>query len=191
MSAMVRLAGQASLPDGTQLAWTVADGRRGRRWRASTTRDGALSAALLLEIGVDGRPSRLELATVAGLLTLHPEATGGLHGNLVTASGVRHLGFAWTAAHELEIDGLLIATAVSARRLAGSMAAGEGRTVLVVSVAADLSVGEVTRRFVRVDGATWRIEGGASPRTLAIDDRGVPAWDGDTREWPLELETAH
>ena len=51
MSAMVRRAGQAILPDGTEVVWSVADGRRGRRWRATTTRDGALPPSLLLEVG--------------------------------------------------------------------------------------------------------------------------------------------
>jgi hypothetical protein len=189
MSERVRLAGRASLPDGEQLAWAVADGRRGRRWRATITRHEALLASLLLEVGLDGRPVRLELATPAGLLTLHPEATG-LHGNLATAGGVRHLAFAWSDAHELEVEGLPIPTAVTARRLAGSTAAGEGRTVPVVWVATDLSLGEGTRRFVRVDGATWRIDGGPAPGTLTIDDRGIPAWPSDAWEWPLELESA-
>ena len=60
----------------------------------------------------------------------------------------------------------------------------------VVSVALDLSVGTGTRRFVRVDGATWRIDGGPVPRTLTIDDRGIPVWVRDAWEWPLELESA-
>jgi hypothetical protein len=190
MTAMVRQAGRASLRDGEQLAWAVADGRRGRRWRATVTRHEALLASLLLEVGLDGRPSRLELASPAGLLTLHPEATGGLHGNVATAGGVGHLAFAWSDAHELEVEGLPIPTAVTVRRLAGSLAAGEGRTVPVVSVALDLSVGAGTRRFARVDGTTWRIDGGPVPRTLTIDDRGIPTWVRDAWEWPLELESA-
>jgi hypothetical protein len=190
MSAMVRQAGRASLPDGEQLAWAVADGRHGRRWRATITRHEELLASLLLEVGLDGRPARLELATPAGLLTLHPEPAGGLHGNVATAGGVGHLAFAWSDAHELEVEGLPIPTDVTIRRLAGSIAAGEGRTVPVVSIALDLSLGEGTRRFVRVDGTTWRIDGGRAPGTLTIDERGIPVWPRDAWEWPLELETA-
>ncbi|MDO8485990.1 MAG: hypothetical protein Q7S35_13695 [Candidatus Limnocylindrales bacterium] len=189
---MVRRAGRARLADGTQLVWSVADGRRGRRWRAMTTRDGALTGALLLEVGVDGRPARLELATAAGLLTLHPEPSGSLHGNAVTADGVRHLTFAWSGEHELEVDGLPIASAVTARRLAGSTAVGEGRTVPAAAVAPDLSVREGARRYVRVDDATWRIEGEGDRRTLTIDERGLPVGSGEAGdeagEWPLELE---
>lgn len=189
MSAMVRRAGRSMLADGTRVVWSVADGRRGRRWRAITTRDGALISALLLEVGVDGRPARLELATAAGLLTLHPGSTGSLHGNAVTAAGVRHLTFAWSVEHELEIDGLPIASAVTARRLAGSMTMGEGRTVPVVTVAPELSVREGARRYVRVADATWRIEGEGDPCGLTIDEGGLPVWSGEAGEWPLELET--
>ena len=189
MSAMVRRAGRAMLADGTQVVWSVADGRRGRRWRALTTRDEALTGVLLLEVGVDGRPVRLELATAAGLLTLHPDATGSLHGNAVTRDGVRHLAFTWSFEHELEIDGLPIASAVTARRLAGSTAMGEGRTVPVVAVAPDLSVREEGRRYVRTGEATWRIEGEGDARTLTIDERGLPVWSGEAGEWPLELES--
>lgn len=189
MSAMVRRAGRSMLADGTQVVWSVADGRRGRRWRAVTMRDGALISALLLEVGVDGRPARLELATDAGLLTLHPEASGSLHGNTVTVDGVRHLTFAWSVEHELEIDGLPIASAVTARRLAGSTAMGEGKTVPVVAVAADLSVREGARHYVRVGDATWRIEGEGDPRTLTIDEHGLPVWSAEAGEWPLELDS--
>lgn len=188
MSAMVRRAGRATLADGMQLVWSVADGRRGRRWRAVTTREGAQVAALLLEVSLDGRPARLELATPAGLLTLHPEATGSLHGNALTRDGIRHLTVAWSDEHELEVDGLPIGQAITARRLAGSTAMGEGRTVPVVAVATDLFVHERLRRYVRVDEATWRIEGDGDPRTLSVDERGIPVWSGDVAEWPLELE---
>ena len=188
---MVRRAGRATLADGTALVWSVADGRRGRRWRAVTTRDGILTATLLLEVGVDGRPARLELATAAGLLTLHPEGAGSLHGNAVTADGVRHLAFAWSDEHELAIDGVPIGSAVTARRLADAAAVGEGRTVSVVAVAADLSVREETLDFVRLDDATWRIEGDGEgeSRTVAIDERGLLVWAAGAGEWPLERET--
>ena len=69
-------AGRARLQDGSLLLWSIAEGRRGARWRASTRRDGRLLSDLLLEVGHDGRPGRLEIATPAGLLTLHPEADG-------------------------------------------------------------------------------------------------------------------
>jgi hypothetical protein len=196
MSNPVRRAGRATLAGGTQVVWSVADGRRGRRWRVVTTGNEAMAVALLLEVGVDGHASRLELATATGLLTLHPGPSGPLHGNAVTRAGVRHLTFAWSPDHELEIDGLPVAQAVAARRLAVSMAVGEGRTVPVVSVTMDLSVREGARHYVRVGDATWRIDGdgdknrdGASI-SLTIDDRGLPEWTRESEDWPLERESS-
>jgi len=188
MSPMVRLAGRATLPDGVEITWSVADGRRGRRWRAATRRLGALAGSLLLEVGVDGRMVRLELATAAGLLTLHPEATASLHGNAVTANGIAHITMAWSDDHGLEIDGLPIPAAVTAGRLAASTPVGEGRTVPVVVVGQDLSVRAAERRYTRVDDATWRIEGEGREETLAVDKRGVPVWPKAGGEWPLELD---
>lgn len=190
MSAMIRRAGRAILPDGSQVVWSVADGRRGRRWRAITSRDGRPIGSVLLEVGADGRLARLEFATAAGLLTLHPEATGALHGNAVTADGVRHMSFTWGREHEIEIDGLPVGSAIAARRLAGSTAVGEGRTVSVVAVAPDLSVREGTRRYVRIGDAAWRIEGDGDPRSLSIDERGIPDWIGQAGDWPLERESS-
>jgi hypothetical protein len=187
MTALVRRAGRATLEDGTELLWSVADGRRGRRWRAEMIREGRLERVLLLEAGVDGRAVRLELAAPAGLLTLHPEASGGLHGNAVTASGVRHFTFEWSDEHGLELDGLPITSAVTASRLAPTTQVGEGRTVPVVVVGPDLTVRPGERRYRRLDEATWEIEGDGRTQILAIDERGVPAWR-EAGEWPLELD---
>ena len=188
MTGMVRRGGQATLADGTEVVWSVADGRRGRRWRSTMTRDGTLAATMLLEVGADGRPARLELATAAGLLTLHPEPTGSLHGNAVTADGVRHLAFDWSPEHELEVDGLPIGQAVAARRLAASMAVGEGTTVPVVTAGLDLSVRESRRRYLREGETSWRIEGDGDPESLAIDERGIPRWAIQAGDWALERE---
>ena len=157
-----------------------------------TTRDGRLVEGLLLEIDGNGRPTRLELTNAAGLLTLHPEPSGSsLHGNLVTPLRVRHLAFAWSGEHELAIDRLPVAAAVTARRLAGTTPVGEGRAVPVVSVAEDLEVREGRRRYHRVTETEWRIEGADNTAKLSIDERGLPIWQdasGEAAEWPLELE---
>lgn len=190
----VRRAGVARLADGTDVVWSVADGRRGRRWRAVMRRAGAVASSLLLEVDPDGRPARLELATAAGLLTLHPEPTGLLHGNAVTGAGVRHLTLAWSDDHELEFEPFAICGAVTVHRLAGTVPAGEGRTVPVVAVGPGLDVREMSRRYERLDAATWRIEGDGDVRTMEVDERGLPAWPvpaGDqtgASEWPLELD---
>lgn len=188
MSALVRRAGRATPDDDTEIVWSVADGRSGRRWRARTLRDGALASSFLLEVGVDGRPTRLELATAAGLLTLHPEATGALHGNAVTPAGVRHLTFGWSGEHGLEIDELSVPSAVTAGRLAPALAVGEGRTVPVVVVGPDLAVRSGERRYERLGAGSWRIEGDGRAQVVEIDERGIPIWPATTGEWPLELD---
>lgn len=97
-----RLAGAGHGPDGALVAWSLAEGGRGRRWRSTRTFDGRLVSVLLLEVTPAGRPSRLELTTAAGLLTLHPNAAeDALHGNVVAPGGVRHLAFGWSADHAL------------------------------------------------------------------------------------------
>lgn len=190
----VRRAGVASLTDGGEVVWSVADGRRGRRWRAVTRRGGGAVSTLLLEVDPAGRPVRLELAAAAGLMTLHPEPTGWLHGNAVTDQGVRHLTLRWSDDHELELEPLAISGAVSAHRLGGSVAVGEGRTLPVVAINRDLEVREGSRRYERVGTTTWRIEHDEEARTLEVDDRGLPVWPipaGEPTgagEWPLELD---
>jgi hypothetical protein len=194
MTPPARVAGVATLDDGTEVTWSLADGRRGRRWRATSRRLGALASSLLLEIGTDGRPARLELASAAGLLTLHPEPDGWLHGNAVAADGVRHVSLPWSGDHALEVEPLPIAHAVAVGSLVGRLAVGEGTEVPIVVVSETLAVREGLRRFDRIDAATWRIDGDGVTRTLVVDDRGVPVWAGGGagpsrgREWPLELE---
>jgi hypothetical protein len=200
MSEMVRRAGRATLDDGTGIVWSVADGRRGRRWRAMTTRGGHLVQALLTEVDTDRRPTRLELTAAAGLLTLHPEPSARLHGNVVTPGGMRHLAFAWSDDHELAIDRFPIAGAITAHRLAATTSVGEARDVEVVTVDEDLDVHEGSRRFSRVTETTWRIDGsdgGDRIREVTIDERGLLVWPGsrgetsgagEAVEWPLEVD---
>ncbi len=101
----LRRAGRLEVGDGQVVLWSVAEGRRGRRWR-SIRRDaaGRLVSDLLLEVDTAGRWVRLELATAGGILTLHPEADDmAAHGNVVTAGGVVPLAFAWSPGHRLAI----------------------------------------------------------------------------------------
>ncbi len=101
--AWLRRAGRLDAGGGETILWSVAEGSRGRRWR-SLRRDpaGCVHSDLLLEVDPGGRWSRLELATWAGILTLHPEPGGqGVHGNVVTADGVVPLAFSWSPRHVL------------------------------------------------------------------------------------------
>ena len=105
--------------------------------------------------------------------------------------GCGHLALPWSADHGLEIESRPIAAAVTAHRLARSTAVGEGRTVPVVVIDADLRVTQATRRYTRVGGGEWRIDavdGHTAPVRLAVDERGVPVLPGNAREWPLELD---
>ena len=172
MSEPVRLAGQGRRADGAVVTWTLAEGRRGRRWRESVSVDDRLVHALLFETGPDGRFTHLELAGPTGLATLHPEGDGTLHGNVVrAASGVRH------------VVGLPLAgRGDGRRRRARSWPArrcpGRRRT-------ADRRIAEV----VELDPATLDLT--VRPATAsdrqAIDPDGAPRLpDGD--RWPLEAE---
>jgi hypothetical protein len=158
----LRRAGRGRQPDGSLVTWSVADGRRGRRWREVVTRDGAVVLSLLLETDPDRRFSHLELSTSAGLLTLHPEVDGTLHGNTVTANGVEHVrGVPW------DVEGVVI---VERSSLSTAAASSGGRPC--VRIGPDLSIhpGFVERSELRP----------ASPD-------GLPLLDGAT-DWPLELD---
>jgi hypothetical protein len=163
----LRRAGRLGLEDGGLVLWSVAEGRRGRRWRSlRLDAEGRVLSDLLLELDPTGEWARLELANRSGILTLHPDA-GGVHGNVVGPDGVRHLALAWEPGWWLAIAGEPVAAAA----LAGS--AGSGGLV----VQPDLSI-------ERVDGprpaaGAVRPEGGLGP-----PDDGLP---GDS--WPLEEET--
>ena len=90
MTGPTRAAGWGRGPDGTVVTWTVAEGRKGRRWREVVARGTDVVHALLLETDPNGRFSHLELARADGLWTFHPEPDGTIHGNHV-AVGSRRL----------------------------------------------------------------------------------------------------
>lgn len=162
----LRVAGSGRSRDGATVTWSVAEGRRGRRWREAVTRGGAVRHSLLFELDPAGRFAHLELTTPAGLLTLHPEGDGTIHGNAVTAAGVAHVrGLPWNQDDVILIDGSVVCQVV-----AGQWQLARGLDDLgVIRVAPDLSV---TRERTTVD--------------LALaDSRGLPSLH-DSREWPLE-----
>jgi hypothetical protein len=156
----LRRAGRGRAPDGATVTWTVAEGRRGRRWRESVSTGEGIRSSLLLELDPDGRFSHLELATPAGLLTLHPEGDGTLHGNRVTRDGVHHLRSPWDPATVVLVEGSAIClAAMPARdRVAGWLRIGLD---LGLEPASDAIVG-----------------------TQARGD-GLPALEGGA-DWPLE-----
>lgn len=186
MTDRLRRAGRGRTDDGAVLVWSVAEGERGRRWRAAATRAGDLDHVLLLEVDVAGRPARLEHATRFGLLTVHPAADARtLHGNVVDRRGVRPVELPWTERHAMEVAGEPIAIAAQLHGLAADVGVGEERRVSVLVVAADLSLVVDLRTIRRVSDGRWRIEGAARTFEVEIDPRGIPVLR-DAKEWPLE-----
>jgi hypothetical protein len=184
MSGPVRLAGWGRVGD-TIVTWTVAEGRRGRRWREVVTREDAIVHSLLLETDTERRFSHLELSVAGALVTLHPEGDGTLHGNRVgrSASVVDHVvgqTFGWDTF--VLVEGSRIAAAAMAWALARSMGSG---SVIVSAVVVDRAgrVGATGSIEVqRVDETGWRIGGGDA---FDVDGDGIPALVEGRRE-PLE-----
>ena len=168
VAGLVRRAGRGTLADGSLVVWSVAEGAKGRRWREVRTEAGIVVSSLLLETDADGRFSHTELSTAAGLLTLHPERDGTLHGNVVTTDGVRHVvGRQWDVDAVLLLEGSPIAAA--AARFASPGDHGY---------------------LVRLDLTLEPLEGGAGKEPvagLALDADGLPILDAATT-WPLELD---
>ena len=105
-SGFLRRAGIGTLPDGSVVTWSVAEGTRGRRWRWTLGSREALRYAGLIELDVEGRFRRLELETGEGMLTLHPTADRQtVHGNVVRAGGVDPIEVAWSDDDAVAIDG--------------------------------------------------------------------------------------
>ncbi len=160
MRAWLRVAGRGRLADGGIVVWSAAEGARGRRWRWTIDDIGVVRHAGLLELDTEGRFLRLELAGSAGLLTLHPEPDGSIHGNVVNDDGVRSIALAGAGGRWIRIDGDAFGSALLPRH-----GAGEGIVVLpgfsVVSARAT-----------------------AAGRLPDLDVRGVPQL-GEATEWPL------
>lgn len=162
----LRVAGTGRSLDGATVTWSVAEGRRGRRWRESVVRDGAVVHSLLFELDPGGRFAHLELTTPAGLLTLHPEDDGTIHGNAITGTGISHVrGLPWDRDDVVLIEGSVVCHVVAA---AWQAARGLERPG-IVRIAPDLSLARDRSPLV------------AAP----ADGRGLPVLD-DAREWPLE-----
>ena len=212
--AAVRRGGRAVLPSGELIVWSIADGRRGRRWREAVSADGKLLRTLLAETNQAGRLVRLELATAAGLLTLHPDLEETvLHGNVVTPTGIRHLTFDPTI---VRVDGSPAAGAIAVASLAGLVEVGATMRVDLVVVDDRLEPRSGSWAVSRLEPRTWRLVephepgsgGGSGPEVrdageavggkaasgaivgggehiLRLDEHGLPVIAGET--WPLEV----
>jgi hypothetical protein len=173
MADWLRRAGWGKLADGSVVTWTVAEGGRGRRWREVRTAGEGIVSSLLLETAPDRRFAHLELSTAAGLLTLHPEGDGTLHGNAVTAAGVAHVvAEPWPEGSVLLVEGSAIGDAAGAWQ-AGAVVRGDPAQPTTM-VGLDLSVRASTAASNRL-------------AALYLDADGLPL-PPDGRSWPLEIE---
>jgi hypothetical protein len=185
MTGPTRVAGSGELADGSMVTWTVAEGRRGRRWREVVARDGATVHALLFETDAAGRFSHLELARADGLWTFHPEPDGTLHGNQVAADGeVRHVrGWPFARGDALVIEGSPIAAAALAWSHVTDVMPGATIELHGVVVGSD---GRLERleslQLERLDGSRWRV-GEGTP--VEVDEDGLPVLAKGRRR-PLE-----
>lgn len=175
--------------------WSVAEGRRGRRWRTSTRDDRGGWRSMLLELDPNGRPTRLELASPVGLLTAHPEPSQAtLHGNIVAADGIRPITLPWQDESALVVAGEPISHAAaidSIRRQAPGEPPG---SLTAIEIGADLGARPVELIISRETPALWRLEqAGLSARppiVIGLDADGLMrtvdgALVGQVR-WPLE-----
>ena len=166
MAAWLRRGGRGRAPDGADVTWSVAEGGRGRRWREIVATGAGIRSSLLLELDPDGRFSHLELSTAAGLLTLHPEGDGTLHGNTVTATGVDHVaGLAWERDAVVLLEGSAVCLAVAASR------PRRDESMAALRIGLDLALARTT---VTVDPGAGDLEG------LPVLEAG--------RDWPLETD---
>ncbi len=156
----LRRAGTGTLPDGSLVTWSVAEGTRGRRCRWTVVSPAGMRHAGLIELDPDGRFGRLELETAQGMLTFHPDAgRQAAHGNVVRPGGVDPVEVPWSDDDGLAIDGDPFGSAVGGWR-------GRG--------------------WVVGPGLQLRREDDGVTQALDLDDRGIPRLD-DAREWPLEI----
>jgi hypothetical protein len=171
------------------MTWTVADGARGRRWRAVLVEEDRVAGSLLLECAPDGTPGKLEVVTAAGLLTLHPVGSM-LHGNVARAGGVEHVALPWGDAHVLHVAGAPATAAAAARLLRNGLGVGEGRSFPGALVTLDLAVRAVTFRVARVGPRGWRfiVADTGDETGVTLDLEGIPTLAG-AETWPLELDT--
>ena len=174
MADLVRRAGAGRFVDGTDVVWSVAEGQKGRRWREVRTRDGVVVSSLLLETFPDGRFAHLELTTAAGLLTLHPEGDGTIHGNVVRAAGVEHIvGIPWPDSALLIVHGSPTALAAAAWlvRGGGEQPAEGERPIVAVDPSLGVRVASVpatglARHSIDADGLPILVDGSAWPLEL-------------------------
>ncbi len=195
MSPPVRAAGRTRDSAGRLVLWSVAEGARGRRWR-EVALDGAARAvarSVTFETGLDRRPTRFETSTPVGLLSLHHEADGHVHGNLVRANGVHAIDVAGGLLPLFDLPESPLLGAALCWALELELAVGQERDLIVCrlevgdeSPRAGVGVASQDLRAARVGAGEWQLEGsGLEPRHLFVDADGLPLPEPAER-WPLD-----
>lgn len=182
----LRVGGRGSTSSGDSIVWSVAEGSRGRRWReVRSSGHASIGHSLLLETGADGRFVHLELSTPSGLLTLHPEADGTLHGHAIVSDGVEHIaGLPWDADGIAMLDESTICRVAAAASLTNAIAVGESRAHLAAVIPPTLWLAVKPIRIERIGTTSWRF-GGEEP--VVVDARGLPVLRGG-EIWSLERD---
>ena len=184
MSVPIRRAGRTEEADGRVTTWTIAEGRRGRRWRWTVTGSGGgASVAHTLETSPAGAFERLESATAHGLLTLHREADGSVHGNLVGPEGVRPIAIPAPAPDVVLIDSGPVG---SAALIASVGPLAEAITIEVIRVDDELRthLEACTLRPLGRGRVLLDLAGDATE--VVLDADGLPAGEVGSTSWPLE-----
>jgi hypothetical protein len=185
VSPALRVGGRGQGADGASVIWSVAEGGGGRRWREVRNAGQAVASSLLLETDPAGRFAHLELSTPSGLLTLHPEADGTLHGHAVVSDGIEHVrGLAWDADAIPLLEGSTVCRAAAIQVLDETLEPFSSRAHLAAVIPPTLWLEVKPVRIERVDADTWRF-GAEEP--FAVDRRGLPVLRGG-EIWPLERD---
>lgn len=126
------------------------------------------------------------MTSPAGLLSLHPDRAGAIHGNVVTGDGVRHLALGALEPPLVDLPGSVVGETALCRALERLLPPGEARAVRVVRVTDALDVSVVELEALRRDARAWELRDSGVVRSVRVGDRGAPAEGPGDARWPLE-----
>jgi hypothetical protein len=183
VSRLLRAGGRGTTPAGRSVIWSVAEGGKGRRYREVRRAGEGIAHSLLLETDPDGRFSHLELSTPSGLLTLHPERDGTLHGHAIVSDGIEHVaGLDWEPDGLIAIEDSVVCAMAAAHLLRPTLAAGSSLASHAAWIPPTLWVEIRPVRVGRAAGGAWQLGSGGA---IEIDPTGLPLLAGG-EVWPLD-----